>query len=322
MSIYNKEQRYEALSKKLREKFENIEIIQDAPLKDYTSFKIGGPADLMIRPDSISQLGCIMEEVRARDIPYFILGNGSNLLVNDKGFRGVVIQIYKNMGHMHIENGHVVAQAGILLSTLSKRIAKETLAGFEFASGIPGTLGGAVYMNAGAYGGEIKDHIISVTAMDKDGGIHKFNKDECKLGYRHSVFQENDYFILEAEFQFPLGEAEEIESKMKDFTARRKDKQPLDKPSAGSTFKRPEGYYAGKLIMDAGLRGYSIGDAQVSEKHCGFVINKGNATACDVIALINYVRKRVYSEFRVEMHPEVRILGEVELENVKLEPLK
>ncbi|WP_105618353.1 UDP-N-acetylmuramate dehydrogenase [Vallitalea okinawensis] len=313
---------YKEISEKLLNKYATMEILFDEPLKEHTSFKIGGPADLLVRPTSIEQIRDIVKIIRDYDVPYFILGNGSNLLVNDKGFRGVIIQLYKNMNEAKIEGNKVIAQAGILLSTLAKRIAASSLKGFEFASGIPGTLGGAIYMNAGAYGGEMKNHVSTVTAIDHDGELHILSLDECELGYRESIFQQNNYFILEVEMTFEKGDPEEIKAITKELTSKRKDKQPLDQPSAGSTFKRPEGYYAGKLIMDAHLRGFSIGDAQVSEKHCGFIINKGSATAQDVTNLINHIRKTVYHHFGVAMQPEVRILGETCLENVQLEELE
>lgn len=316
----NKDYR-EACYKEMAELYESIDIAYMEPLKNYTSFKIGGPADVLVRPKNIEQLQCIIHYVIDKKLPYFLLGNGSNLLVNDQGFRGVIIQLYKQMADVTVEGNTVTAGCGVLLSTLAKHIAGAELEGFEFASGIPGTLGGAIYMNAGAYGGEMKAFVTQVKAMDQQGNIKEYTNEECGFGYRKSIFQTNGECILEATFHFEKGNAEEIAAKLKDFTARRKEKQPLEKPSAGSTFKRPEGYFAGKLIMDAGLRGYSIGGAQVSEKHCGFVINKGNATAQDVIDLIHYVRKKVYELFEVEMMPEVKILGETCLEEVTLNAL-
>lgn len=313
---------YKEISEKLLNKYVDMEILFDEPMKEHTSFKIGGSADMLIRPTSIEQIRDIIKVIKTYNVPYFVLGNGSNLLVNDKGFRGVIIQLYRNMNEAKVEGNNVIAQAGILLSTLSKRIAAASLKGFEFASGIPGTLGGAIYMNAGAYGGEMKNHVSKVTAIDHNGELHTLSQDECQLGYRESIFQKNNYFILEVEMIFEKGSPEEIKAIIKELTSKRKDKQPLDKPSAGSTFKRPEGYYAGKLIMDAHLRGFSIGDAQVSEKHCGFIINKGTATAKDVTDLINHIRKTVFHHFGVAMEPEVRILGETCLENVQLEELE
>lgn len=305
----------------LLNKFANIDVRAHEPMKNHTSFKIGGAADLFVIPKTVDQIQAVIELSQRNDIPYFIIGNGSNLLVNDEGYRGVIIQISKNMNDVKITEGRVNAEAGILLSSLSKRIAKEELKGFEFASGIPGTLGGAIYMNAGAYGGEIKDRLVEVRAMDEKGGIHTYTKEELELGYRKSIFQKNHYFILEATLEFEKGNKDEIDSITKELTKRRKEKQPLDMPSAGSVFKRPEGYYAGKLIMDAGLRGCSIGGAQVSEKHCGFIVNIGNATAQDVIDLIAHIRKTVYKQFGVIMQPEVRILGLKGLEDIQLEEL-
>lgn len=291
--------------------FSNGELLFDEPMKDHTSFKIGGPADLFYIPHKVEHIKAMIDYCKSEGISYYIIGNGSNLLVGDKGYRGVVIQVYKNLSHVNIdENGNVYAEAGVLLSKLSKLIYNASLKGFEFASGIPGTLGGAVFMNAGAYGGEIKDVLVDATVLSHEGEFRELRNEELELAYRHSVLMERGDIVVSANLKLENGSSDEIKAIMDDLNGRRKDKQPLDKPSAGSTFKRPVGYYAGKLIMDAGLRGYQIGGAQVSEKHCGFVINTGDATSADVLALIKYIQKEVKEQFDVELEPEVRMIGE------------
>jgi len=238
------------------------------------------------------------------------MGNGSNLLVRDKGFRGVVIKIAENFSDVRVENTKIKAQAGILLSRLSKIIMKKSLEGFEFASGIPGTLGGAVAMNAGAYGGEMKDVLVGCSVINEKGEVIYLNNDELELGYRRSIIQDKGYVVLEVDMKFKKGDYDKIKSINDDLTQRRTSKQPLHLPSAGSTFKRPVGYYAGKLIQDAGLKGVRIGDAQVSDLHSGFIVNVGNATAEDVINLIRLVQKVVRDRFDVELETEVKIIGE------------
>lgn len=280
------------------------------PMKDHTSFKAGGCADFFIVPENSTQLIELVQFLKESQVPYYIMGNGSNLLVRDKGFRGVIIQIYRNMSDVKIDGEEVWAEAGILLSSLSNKIMNSHLTGFEFASGIPGTLGGAIYMNAGAYGGEMKQVLVSADVVDEEGKIITLTNEELKLGYRSSILQQKKYIVLSAKLKLQEGDIDEIKARINYLTEQRKAKQPLELPSAGSTFKRPEGYYAGKLIMDAGLRGYSIGDAQVSEKHCGFVVNKGNASAGDIIKLIHHIQNTVKEKFGVFMEPEVRIIGE------------
>ncbi len=231
--------------------------------------------------------------------------------MTDKGYRGAVISVFRNFNHISIEDTRIVAGAGILLASLASKAALGSLTGLEFASGIPGTLGGAVYMNAGAYGGEMKQVVRRVTAVNYDGDLREFHHEELGMTYRHSALQDNGYIVLEAELELQKGSLEEIKAKMLDFNSRRKEKQPLELPSAGSTFKRPEGYYAGKLIMDAGLRGYHIGDAMVSDKHCGFVVNNGNASFDDVYRLIQHIQKTVEDKYGVELEREVKIIGEI-----------
>lgn len=286
---------------------ENIFI--NEPMKNHTTFRIGGPADILVKPSDIEQIKNVCMACRAENEPYMIIGNGSNVLVSDDGIRGVVILLLDNYDRIRVENDIITAQAGARLSKIGAAALRGSLTGFEFACGIPGTLGGACIMNAGAYGGEMKDILLGVTAMDKDGNIREYEPHEMQLGYRTSRFAREGLIVLEARMQLQKGNQSEIEAYMKDLAARRREKQPLEYPSAGSTFKRPEGYFAGKLIMDAGLRGYSVGDACVSEKHCGFVINKGTATAEDVCTLMKNVSEKVKAEFGVELEPEVRIIG-------------
>lgn len=278
----------------------------------HTTFKIGGPADYFLMPDKDTDVGRIVKICKESAIPYFILGNGSNLLVGDGGYRGAVIQIYKNMSAVTVEGTEITVQAGALLSSVAAAAKNAALTGFEFAGGIPGTMGGAVVMNAGAYGGEMKDVLTEVTVMDEEGEIVTLPADKLKLGYRTSIIKTAGYIVLEAKLQLKEGNPEVIRETMKDLTIRRTTKQPLEYPSAGSTFKRPEGYFAGKLIMDSGLAGYQVGGAQVSEKHCGFVINAGGATARDVRTLMDNVRDIVYKKYGVTLEPEVKFLGDFE----------
>ena len=278
----------------------------------HTTFKIGGPADYFLMPDKDTDVGRIVKICKESAIPYFILGNGSNLRVGDGGYRGAVIQIYKNMSAVTVEGTEITVQAGALLSSVAAAAKNAALTGFEFAGGIPGTMGGAVVMNAGAYGGEMKDVLTEVTVMDEEGEIVTLPADKLELGYRTSIIKTAGYIVLEAKLQLKEGNPEVIRETMKDLTIRRTTKQPLEYPSAGSTFKRPEGYFAGKLIMDSGLAGYQVGGAQVSEKHCGFVINAGGATARDVRTLMDNVRDIVYKKYGVTLEPEVKFLGDFE----------
>ena len=278
----------------------------------HTTFKIGGPADYFLMPDKDTDVGRIVKICKESAIPYFILGNGSNLLVGDGGYRGAVIQIYKNMSAVTVEGTEITVQAGALLSSVAAAAKNAALTGFEFAGGIPGTMGGAVVMNAGAYGGEMKDVLTEVTVMDEEGEIVTLPADKLELGYRTSIIKTAGYIVLEAKLQLKEGNPEVIRETMKDLTIRRTTKQPLEYPSAGSTFKRPEGYFAGKLIMDSGLAGYQVGGVQVSEKHCGFVINAGGATARDVRTLMDNVRDIVYKKYGVTLEPEVKFLGDFE----------
>lgn len=295
-------------------------VFVSEPMSKHTSFRIGGPADFFVVPKNVVAIGEVIRFCREQELPYLIIGNGSNLLVRDGGIRGVVIQVSKEMNEIHIESenpstGEVLlrAEAGCLLSKLSKVALKEGLSGLEFASGIPGTLGGAIYMNAGAYGGEMKDILSYVDVIDDSGNKLRINKDDLGLGYRRSILQKKGYIAVSAGISLNKGDLKEIEERMNELTLQRTTKQPLEIPSAGSTFKRPEGYFAGKLIMDSGLQGFSIGGAQVSEKHCGFVVNKGNATAKDVERLIRHIQEVVMEKFSVELTPEIKIVGETDI---------
>jgi UDP-N-acetylmuramate dehydrogenase len=285
-------------------------VLLDEPMKQHTTFRVGGNADYFVIPQSAEEVKNIVALCKEADMPYYILGNGSNLLVGDKGYRGVIIQIYKEMNHIRIEDDKVFAQAGALLSRVGTATLEAELTGFEFAAGIPGTVGGAVVMNAGAYGGEMKDIIASATVLTQDGDIITINKEDLELGYRTSVIAKKGYVVLEAEYQLQKGDKEAIRARMDELKVQRVTKQPLEYPSAGSTFKRPEGYFAGKLIQDAGLRGFQVGGAEVSEKHCGFVINKDQATAADIQELMRQVSDKVMQEFGVKLEPEVKTLGE------------
>ena len=304
------------MNEQIRQKFclelGTEQVLFDEPMKKHTTFRIGGPADVFVMPRTREEVSKALEICRQEQLPYFILGNGSNLLVGDGGYRGVVIQIYKNMSAVKTEGTTITAQAGALLSAVAAAAKNASLTGFEFAGGIPGTMGGAVVMNAGAYGGEMKDVLTEITVMDEEGEIVTLPADKLELGYRTSIIKTAGYIVLEAKLQLKEGNPEVIRETMKDLTIRRTTKQPLEYPSAGSTFKRPEGYFAGKLIMDSGLAGYQVGGAQVSEKHCGFVINAGGATARDVRTLMDNVRDIVYKKYGVTLEPEVKFLGDFE----------
>ena len=285
-------------------------VLVDEPMRRHTTFRIGGPADYLIRPETEEVLRKILALCAEEKLPYFILGNGSNLLVSDQGYRGVIIQIDKNFQQCVTEGNVIRAGAGILLSRLSAAAGEAGLTGLEFASGIPGTLGGAVFMNAGAYGGEMKDILSWADVLDEERKLRRLSAEELELGYRTSRVKKEGWIVTGAELKLKFGDPEKIREKIEELKAARTSKQPLEYPSAGSTFKRPEGYFAGKLIMDAGLRGFRVGGAQVSEKHCGFVINTGNATAADVRELMRQVQEKVWEKYQVRLEPEVRFLGD------------
>lgn len=285
-------------------------IYKNEPMKKHTTFRVGGQADYYIIAKTNEEIREVVQLCRQEQVPYYVIGNGSNLLVSDAGYRGVIIQIYKGMDAVRIEGDVIKAQAGALLSRIGNAALEAGLEGFEFASGIPGTVGGAVVMNAGAYGGEMKDILLEATVLTPDGEVLVLKNQELELGYRTSIVAKNNYIVLDAAMQLKQGDKDAIKERMNELKEKRVSKQPLEYPSAGSTFKRPEGYFAGKLIEDAGLRGFQVGGAQVSEKHCGFVINKGEATASDVMELMEQVSDRVEKMAGVRLEPEVKILGE------------
>ena len=285
-------------------------ILRDEPMCRHTTFRVGGPADFFVTPKAKEEVRDVIRICKEAGMPYYIIGNGSNLLVSDAGYRGVIVQIYKEMNEVKVEGDLVKAQAGALLSGIAAKALGAELSGFEFASGIPGTIGGACVMNAGAYGGEMKDVLESVTVLTGEGKIIELGRNELELGYRTSVIAKKGYIVLGAVLKLERGDGEKIKTYMDELKEKRVTKQPLEYPSAGSTFKRPEGYFAGKLIQDSGLKGFTVGGAQVSEKHSGFVINKGNATAADVMELIRQVTAKVKEDTGVTMEPEVKQIGE------------
>ncbi len=289
-------------------------VLEREPMMNHTTFKIGGPADYFVQPASVAELAAGINFCQEKNIDFYVIGNGSNLLVGDGGYRGVIFKLCRNLDAVAFEEVNeeliVHAGAGYMLARLAKEVSAKGYTGFEFATGIPGTVGGGVTMNAGAYGGEIKDVILSAVVMDMQGNIRKLTSEELHLSYRHSIVMDEHLLILDTVMHFSAGDADSISERISELSAQRKEKQPLEYPSAGSTFKRPEGYFAGKLIQDAGLKGYRVGGAQVSRKHSGFVINTGDATAADVRTLIRDVDEKVFERFGVHMEPEVRFLGE------------
>ncbi len=286
-----------------------MEILKNQQMSDYTSFKVGGPADELCSVRTVDEIQDLIDYAKSKGINYTVIGNGSNLLVGDNGIRGLVIRIAQGFDGINVTGSRIECECGILLSRLAAAAYKNSLTGLEFASGIPGTLGGGIYMNAGAYGGELKDVVESVVCLE-NGKISTIYKDELEFGYRKSRFTGRDSVILSAVLCLEKGNPEEIGAKMEDLKNRRNEKQPINMPSAGSTFKRPEGYFAGKLIEDSGLKGYRIGGAMVSEKHSGFIINAGGATACDVAALIKHIQRTVKDRFGVYLQTEVKFLGD------------
>lgn len=290
-------------------------VFEKVKLSDYTSFRTGGPADCLVRPSDIDELKAVIGFVRENKIPYYVLGNGTNMLVSDDGFKGVIIALKDLNGEIVFKDTdesdkiRVIAYAGCTLARLSSEAASKGLQGTEFASGIPGSIGGAVVMNAGAYGGEIKDILEYADVLDEDGNVVRLSNADLKFGYRSSIIQQKNYIVLSVSFILKRGNEKIIKAEIKELNERRREKQPLEFPSAGSTFKRPEGYFAGKLIEDSGLKGYRIGDAQVSEKHCGFVINRGKATSSDIYSLIGDVIATVYEKTGVQLEPEIKLLG-------------
>lgn len=294
----------------LFEQLPNSIVKTNEIMKEHTSFKVGGKADYFITPENIEQLKQTVNICNKNNIDYYIIGNGSNILVSDSGYRGAIIQIFKNINDFNINNNIIEAYSGILLSKLSIIALENDLTGLEFASGIPGTLGGAIAMNAGAYGGEMKQIILNALVMDGNNNLFTLTKDELELDYRTSKVSKQSLIVISAKLKLEAGNYDKIKSYMYELNTQRKQKQPLEFPSAGSTFKRPKGYFAGKLIMDAGLKGFSIGDAQISTKHCGFIINKGNATAKNIFDLIGYVQAIIYRKFNVKLEPEIKFIGQ------------
>ena len=293
----------------IRAALPELVVYQQEPMKKHTTFRVGGPADLYVCPKK-QELPVILGLAKKKGLAVTVIGNGSNLLVGDKGIRGLVIEVGAQMNAVEVQGNILRAQAGALLSQVAAKAAAAGLGGMEFAAGIPGSMGGAVTMNAGAYGGEMKDVIRQVTVLTQECEQKVLSREELDLSYRHSCIPKNHFLVLEAELSLTPAPEQEIRAKMAELREKRVEKQPREYQSAGSTFKRPEGYFAGKLIQDAGLRGFQVGGAQVSEKHCGFVINKDQATASDVMNLMNQVSDKVYEEFGVRLQPEVKRLGE------------
>ena len=291
------------------EKVSNGALRRQELMKNHTTFRIGGAADYLISPTSIEQIQHILALCQKYQVACAVIGNGSNLLVSDDGVEGVVLQLGKEFSFVKQKGMCLFAQAGVALSVLAKRAAQAGLSGLEFASGIPGTLGGAIVMNAGAYGGEMAQVVKQVTLLSKEGAILTLSGEEMQFGYRESIVSKMGYIVLEVKLGLKEGNPAVIEADMAELNARRREKQPLEYPSAGSTFRRPAGYFAGKLIMESGLAGFQIGDAQVSKKHCGFIINRGNATAKEVKDLIENIQQMVYKKTGVRLEPEVRYLG-------------
>ncbi len=284
-------------------------LSENESMKKHTTFRIGGMADMYVSVESVSELAALIRLANDTDTPFMVIGNGSNLLVSDEGISGLVIEIGGGMSHYEINGNIITAEAGVMLSKLAAAALNASLSGMEEISGIPGTLGGGIYMNAGAYGGELKNIVRTVTYVDDTGKTHTINAQDCGFGYRESIFTEGGKYIVSAELELAEGDKTEISAKMSDYSKRRREKQPLSFPSAGSTFKRPEGYFAGALIEEAGLKGYKSGGAMISDLHAGFVINCGDATAQDVQDVINHAKKTVFDKFGVMLEPEIRITG-------------
>ena len=286
---------------------DNVRI--NEPMKNHTTFKIGGPAQYYVTPESVTQIQEVVSLCRDMNIPLHVIGNGSNILVGDDGVDGVVLALFNTFSDYEIKDNVITAQAGMSLIKLAVIALREGITGFEFAGGIPGSIGGAVYMNAGAYDGQMKDVVTSVTVLDEAGNIRILGRDELDMGYRTSAVAKHNMIVLQVIIELKAGNKEQIKDRMNQLSELRKQKQPLEYPSAGSTFKRPEGYFAGKLIADAGLKGYSIGGAAVSEKHAGFVVNMGGATAKDVVELTDYIKKRIIEQFGVTLELEIKKIG-------------
>lgn len=301
-----------AVMQRLRAVLPAQNILENEPMRLHTTFRIGGPADVLCLPENDEQVAGTVALLKEQQVPFYIIGNGSNILVKDGGFRGCIIKMLHKGNEIQVDQDScsIYVGAGETMMSVAMRCAKEGLAGMEFASGIPGTLGGTVSMNAGAYEKEMKDIVKSVRVLTQEGEIKELSNQEMAFGYRTSAVLKNDWIVLGATLQLEKDEPEAIQARIDDFTHRRRSRQPLEYASAGSTFKRPQGFFAAKLIDDAGMKGFSVGDAQVSEKHAGFVVNKGNASAADVLALMEKIQRAVKEKFDVDLKPEVRIIGE------------
>lgn len=285
-------------------------VLKDEPMSRHTTFRVGGEAEYLVEVPDAEAMAAMIKRFNQIGIPYYVIGNGSNLLVGDKGIKGFVLDTSARMRKMEVQEERIIVEAGELLSRVAKEAKEHSLTGMEFAAGIPGTIGGALVMNAGAYDGEMKQIVERVTVVSTEGEILELDNDTMEFGYRYSILKDRPFVVLRAVLKLQKGDAGEIQAKMDDFAERRRQKQPLEYPSAGSTFKRPEGYFAGKLIMDAGMRGFRVGDAQISEKHCGFVINIGHASAADISELMDEAAERVKGQFGVRLEPEVIKIGE------------
>lgn len=290
-------------------KIDNLNVEKNVLLKNYTTFKVGGPADLFLTPKNENALLELTKIIKDVNTPYFVLGEGSNVIVGDKGYRGIIIYTGE-LNKIIVNENNIKAQSGATLKDITKIAQENSLTGMEFACGIPGSLGGAVFMNAGAYGGEMNDIIENVSAVNNEGKKENLKKEELNLSYRNSIFQEKEYIILDATMKLSYGDKEQIKDQMEVLNQKRQNKQPLEYPSAGSSFKRPENHYTGPLIEKAEMKGYQIGGAQVSEKHAGFIINKGDATAKDILNLIKKIQEEVYKISGVKLKPEPKFLGE------------
>ncbi len=302
-------EKYERLAETLENTITSDRVFRNADMGDFTSFRTGGKAELLVIAESIDELECIFSSVKEAGADYMFFGNGSNVLVRDGGFEGLIIKLGAAFSQIEISGNTVKAGASALLSSVAREAQANALTGFEFASGIPGSVGGAIFMNAGAYDGEISQILKSALVRDAEGRIVTMKADEMELSYRHSRFQSGQEIILEAEFELAQGNSDEILARMKELAAKRNSKQPVNLPSAGSFFKRPAGNFAGKLIQDAGLKGLSVGDAQVSPLHAGFIVNNGHATATEITELMKIVQNTVFDRFGVMLEPEVRIIG-------------
>lgn len=300
---------------KIRELYEDLtsvvrgNVLKDEPLKNHTYFKIGGPASIFAEPEDTEDLKAVLKLIKKHGVDCYIIGNGTNLLVSDEGYKGAIVKVGDKFNYIERSKNIVTVGSGVLLSTLAKFLAREGLAGFEFASGIPGFIGGAIYMNAGAYGGEMKQVVKSVKCLDYDGNIHEFSNEEMEFTYRHTKITDSEFIVIEAELELKPGNKDDIMDIIKDLNERRTTKQPLNLPSAGSTFKRPINGYASKLIEDAGLKGLRYKGAMISDKHSGFIVNVDNACCEDVLGLMRIVISTVYDKFGIKLEPEVKIVG-------------